>query len=212
MKNIIIIGIAIYLLILLINIVGIYNYYRKSPNSSIRTLFFYLIFLLLFQIITSALALQSINNLVLSHVFFVSQFFILAYFFNQLINLSSVTKLIRIYVIGALSFLLIQYLLFPNLIWNFNIAEVFITNYLSILLSLIYFYKNLGKKKEYQPFVIGILIYSTMSTSIFLFGNVASYIDIKSAVYIWGAHLITLLIYQLLITVQWLSKTKLKVS
>lgn len=168
MKNIIIIGIAIYLLILLINIVGIYNYYRKSPNSSIRTLFFYLIFLLLFQIIITVLAIQSINSLVLSHVFFVAQFFILAYFFNQLINLSSVTKLIRIYVIGALSFLLIQYLLFPNLIWNFNIAEVFITNYLSILLSLIYFYKNLGKKKEYQPFVIGILIYSTLSTSIFL--------------------------------------------
>jgi len=212
LKTILLSGLIIYLITLLINIIGTYVYYKKSLKLPIKTLFYYLIFLLIFQIITTVLTSFSINNLILSHAYFIIQCFILAYFFNQIINVVKVTRIIKVYALSTLSFLLIQYLLFPNLIWSFNIAEVFITNYLGILLSLFYFYENLGKKKEYQSFVIGVIIYSTLSTSIFLFGNVASYINIKSAAYIWGAHLLILIFFQLLITFQWLSKLKYRIS
>ena len=208
MKSSIIIGIAIYLLVLIINIFGVLKCHKESPKITIRTLFYYLLFLFLFQIITTILASLGINNLILSHVFFILQLLILAYFFNQIIDSPFVTKLIRIYLIGVFSFLFFQYVFLPDLIWSFNIVEVFITNYLSILLSLIYFYRNLGKKREFQPFIVGVFIYSTLSTSIFLFGNVASFIDINSAVYVWGTHLLVLIVYQLLITFQWFSLLK----
>lgn len=211
MKSILLTGLIIYLLILLINVIGAYVYYKKSPKKSIRTLFYYLVFLLLFQIITTTLTSLNINNLILSHGYFIIQFFILAYLFNQIIERQWVTKLIKVYVVCVLCFLLFQYILFPSLIWNYNIIEVYITHYLIILLSLIYFYENLGKKKEYQPFVIAMLIYSTLSTSIFLFANVASYTDIESVVYIWGIHLLILIVCQLLITFQWSSTLKSRV-
>lgn len=211
MKSILLSGLIIYLLILIINVIGVYIYYKKSPKKPIRILFYYLMFLLLFQIITTTLTSLNINNLILSHAYFIIQFFTLAYFFNQIIKLEWVTKLIKIYIISVLCFLLFQYLLLPSLIWNYNIFEVYITNYLIILLSLIYFYENLGKKKEYQPFVIAIFIYSTLSTSIFLFGNVASYTNIESVVYIWGIHLLILIVCQLLITFQWSSSLKSRI-
>lgn len=196
----------------MINIIGVYLFNKKSLKKPIRSLLFYLIFLLIFQVATTTLTLLNIKNLIFSHAYFIIQFLILAHFFNQIINVPRVTKLIKVYVLSTLCFLLFQYFLFPNLIWSYNIAEVFITNYLSILLSLIYFYKNLGKKKEYQPVVIGILLYSTLSTSIFLFGNVASYMKITSAIYIWIAHISTLIVFQLLITTQWLSMFKYRTT
>lgn len=210
MKNIILPGITIYLFILVINIFGVYIYNKKSPRITSKVLLWYLIFLLIFQILTTTLALLNVNSLIFSHAYFIIQCSILAFFFSQIIRAQIAKKIIKYYAIGALSFLFIQYLLFPSLIWSFNLAEVFITNYLIILLSLLYFYENLGEKKKFQPFVIGVLIYSSLSTIIFLFGNVASIISIDIGVALWLLNIVVLIVYQILISGQWYSFLKKK--
>lgn len=210
LKDSFIIGNTIYFVILVINLVGFYFINKRGSNSINKTLFYYLFFLFTFQVVTTTLASLNINNIVLTHPYFIIQCFFLVYFFSQIIIKPLVLRLIMVYSISALCFLFIQYALSPNLIWRFNIVEVFISNYLIILLSLIYFYQNLGEKKKYQTLVIGVLIYSTFSTIIFLFGNVSSIININIGVALWILNLVVSIIYQILISFQWYSILKSK--
>lgn len=203
-----------YFVLLSVNIIAFVYIYLKSKGNykTAKTISFYLIFMATNEIVSSILSFKGINNLFLSHSFIIIHALILGYLFIKHFLNNNQIKMAKIYLIISLSFLCFQYLTTPSLSNQFNIVEVFLMNYFLILCSFCYFYNTLGKTRQYNYLVLGILIYSILSTSIFLFANLAISLDVNLAKIIWSTHLVLLLTYQILLTFQWTSMKLIKIN
>lgn len=196
-----------HLVLLSFNIFGYtYVYFKSKKEHKIaKAIAIYLLFLASNEIASSVLSFKGINNLFLSHSFIIIQTLILGYIFiKNFLNRNQI-KLAKIYLTVTMSFLVIQYSIHPSLLTQFNLIEVFLMNYFLILCSFCYFYNTLGKNRQYGFLVIGILFYSVMSSSIFLFGNLATSVDIDIAKIIWQSHFFLVMTYQLLVMLQWIN-------
>jgi hypothetical protein len=201
------IPVIIYSSIVLVNTTAFLYIYlsNKKRSVSLGTLLFYSFFLLIIETVTSTLSMKGINNLYLSHFYFIPQALILGKLFIDHFLTTVQVKIAKSYLVGSLLFLCLQYLISPELLAGINIIEIFLMNYFLIGCSLFYFYNTLKTKRQHKFLMFGVLFYSTLSTSTFLLVNLVEHINIEIAYAITSLHIVLLIIYQLFISLHWLT-------
>ena len=143
------------------------------------------------------------NNLFLSHLYFIFQFIFLSLFYRELFTKRQQFWVNSIFVFVAL-ILTIQYFKDWTLFLKFNLLEILITSFPIILYSIIHLYNSLGKPGKYMYINAAILIYLSVSTLIFILGNLINTIDDRSiTVSVWFLNKIFYVGYLLLILIQW---------
>lgn len=163
----------------------------------------YLFLILCIQVITLVLRKLGLNNLFLSHFYFIGQFIMLSLFYYNLMADKVQKRVVKIASAIALLSLAIQYSISPDLLFKFNLYEIFITSFLLLIFATFHFYNMLNSKKEFYYINIGIMMYLFGSTILFLVGNLS--VMLSSEYYKVPSRINYFLyaIFQLFILVEW---------
>ena len=86
------------------------------------------------------------ENISMSHYYFIMQFIFLSFFYIEILHLPIQKKIIKVGLISIPIILSIQYVLYPELIFKFNIVEVFICSFSIIIYATFHFYNMLNIK------------------------------------------------------------------
>lgn len=150
------------------------SFFKQTVAIKIITL--HLFMLTVVELTSSYLASKHLNNLYLSHVYFINQFIVLSWFYYVLFTKKQKKWVLGIGAIVLLS-LLIQYSIDFDTFWRFNLFEVLVTSLPLILYSIVHLYNSLSTQGEYLFINASVLIYLSVSTIIFFFGNYISLND-----------------------------------
>ena len=112
-------------------------------------------------------------------------------------------KIIKLTLILVLSFLGIQYTIYPKLFFEFNLFEIFITSFSIIIFSAFHFYNMLNEKKEFYYINMGILLYLFGSTILFLVGNLTVTLSREFTKIPWILNALFYVFYQLFVLYEW---------
>ncbi len=170
----------------------------------------YLAFIISGEIISKIMIHNKYENISMSHYYFILQFIFLSFFYLEILTLQIQKKIIKIGLIVIPLILIFQYILNPQLIFIFNLFEVFACSISIIIYATFHFYNMLSEKRTFYYINSGILIYLFGSTIIFLTGNV---ILIKSNPLnrIFGyVNVLLYLFYILMVTYEWKKNYSIK--
>ena len=191
---------------MLLSIINVFVYtitYKKNRNNITYKIFsLYLLSSVVINMAVITLAFHKENNLFLSHYYFIFQFVILSLFYKTLFKKSQ-QLLVTLFFIPVVTILTIQYAISPELYFKFNTTEVFITCFPIIAYSMIHLYNSLNKPPKCMYINIGVLIYLTTSTLIFILGDYLTSSGNKFANNIWLINKVLYVVYLLLIFTEW---------
>ncbi|MFT6127600.1 MAG: hypothetical protein ACJAVA_002091, partial [Flavobacteriaceae bacterium] len=121
-------------------------------NKAFKLFTIYLIVISIIQL-SSFLIIKSggESNLFLSHYYFISQFILLSLFFKELLKFKWISWVLYI----GLLLIGYQYIIEPNLYFQYNTIGMAITQTFIVIYSLLYFYKSLSGKNEFILVNIG---------------------------------------------------------
>jgi len=176
---------------------------RANSLKSFKFFTTYLVAILLIMIYSASLAREKLPNLHLSHFYFGFQFILLSLFYKELFVSRLQKKLINIALIIVPVVLMIQYGIKPNLFYSFNTLEVFICSFPLVIYSIIHLFNSLTRNRGFLFVNIGILIYISSSTLIFILSDFTTSIDSSIAKNIWFVNKILYVVYLLLILTEW---------
>ena len=194
-----------FILISINTLLYLIGYKQNIKTLAYKYFTFYLIVTLIISFWSWYLATKQMNNLHLSHVYFISQFLLLSLFYYSLFNKKQ-KKYVKIITIITCAALVIQYSIKSDLMYKFNIFEIFITSLPLVTYSIIHLYNSLNHANNYLLINAGILIFITSSTLIFILGNYISSnnltnSDLKNNIYLINR--ILYVVYLILILLQW---------
>lgn len=157
------------------------------------------------QFTSDYVSITTSNNLYFSHIFFFFHFWILGTFYYSSFTSKKQRLFLKYFMILTTIVILLLFLIQKELWFRFSLTEVFFTNYFFVVCALLYQYNSflVKTKKDYHAFNTGVLIYSILSLSIFLFGNVVSQIDLDLSIYIWFIYRLIIISFHLTILYQW---------
>ena len=108
-----------------------------------------------------------------------------------------------IYNKSKLDCMLDAFAVYPNLFFEFNLFEIFITSFPIIIYSTFYLYNLLNKKKDFYYINLGLLIYLFGSTVLFLVGNLVAKLDNNLNDIPWILNSVLYIMYQIFILAEW---------
>ncbi|MBQ0787691.1 MAG: hypothetical protein KBT69_09330 [Oceanihabitans sp.] len=193
-----------------------YSYLKGQKSKAVKYFVFYLITSFCISIGSNLIVdIQrkfdfELNNLYLSHFFFVFQFIFLSLFYRQLFNEKQKKYLNTISIVVFLV-LIIQYTLNAALFSQFNLLEILITSFPLVLYSIFHLYNSLSKPGKFMYINAGVLIYISISTLIFILGNLINEVDRSLSADVWLLNRVFYVGYLILILIEWkksLWKTK----
>lgn len=190
--------------ILLVNLI-IY-FIGFSKRKAYKIFLFYLILVFLFEVVFWVLSHYKENNLFLSHYFFLGQFLLLGLFYYEILKENYQKKIAILLITIVPLILLIQYLVYPNKYYIFNLFEIFITSYSVIILTLFHLYNLLDQKKDYYYITLGLLLYLITSTTIFLSGNLYTVMNKVMHKEIWNLNAFMFIVCQSFIFIEYYIK------
>ncbi|AEH01118.1 hypothetical protein [Lacinutrix sp. 5H-3-7-4] len=201
------------LILLFINVI-LYSYssFKKNKEKALVPFSIYLVltFLVLSLSIVIIKYFNKTNNLFLSHFYFIFQFVFLSLFYK--VHFTKTQKKWVNFLFGIVAVILaIQYYQDTSLFTKFNLLEILITSLPLVIYSITHLYNSLGKPGKYMYINSAILIYLSVSTLIFILGNVINSIDKSLANNVWFLNKVFYVGYLLLILFEWkmsLWKTK----
>ncbi|QBA20179.1 hypothetical protein EU348_02965 [Chryseobacterium indologenes] len=168
----------------------------------------YLAWILLCEIVFYVLNSQKINNLFFSHYYLIGQFLLLGLFFHEIVTEKYQKKTARTLLIIIPVVLVIQYIIYPEKYYVFNLFEIFVTSYSIIILALFHLYNILDTQKKYNYISLGLLLYLISSTVIFLSGNLYTVMNRKLHKEIWVFNVVMFIVYQIFILTDYLSSRR----
>lgn len=185
-----------------LNIINIFLYvwcFRKySKSYKYFTLF--LLTVGIVQVISIVIVkLQLGSNLFMSHFFYILQFVFLSLFYKELLK----EKWIKWVMFIVLGILAIQYVLKPNIFYEYNAIGMAITQFFVVLYAILYFYKCLEKQGEFLIINTGIFLYLLSSAIIFSSGNFFLSLPIDLMKTFWAINGLLYIIFQLFILIEW---------
>jgi hypothetical protein len=196
---------AFGLFLLLINVICFALTKKKFTGNKIyNVLFLYLLFYFLIELFCNIIGfLKPNSNIFVSHYAFNVQFLFLSIFFYLLFKESILKKMVVAVFFAFISINL--YLSFedPELYWKFNLFEIVAISLVTLVYTLIHLYNNLGEKKNYFYFTIGVSMYMLSTSIIFLLGNVELVFIKDPYIDIWVFNSIFFIVYQFLIFKEW---------
>lgn len=189
-------------LILLINLI---LFIKGFPNQGKAYMIFtwYIIISFIIQGSTGILYHLKMNNLFLSHFYFIGQFVLLSFFYLTILKKTIQKKIVMVSLVLGLSVLGIQFANDTSLFFRFNLFEIVITSFLLIVFASFHFYNLLNEKKEFYYINMGILMYLSGSTILFLVGNLMTSLSPKINKIPWILNSFLYIIYQVFILVEW---------
>ena len=191
------------MLLIIINVFVYALTYKKNRNTLTYNIFsLYLLYSIMINMAVITLAFFKENNLFLSHYYFILQFIILSLFYKTLLKKNQ-QRFVTFFFIPVITILTIQYATSPELYFKFNTTEVFITCFPIIVYSMIHLYNSLNKPPKYMYINIGVLIYLTTSTLIFILGDYLTSSGNRFANNIWLINKVLYVVYLLLIFTEW---------
>ena len=199
-----IVSYCFYLLTLLINVILFSIKVTKTSSVQLKIIRLYLWIMFIVQVLSEVMTYVASDNLSLLHVYLISHLIILTMFYHSMFN--KVYQKRFLYTASAIAclFLVIQYWVHPVLWFQFNLSEIFIVNYLLTVYSLIYNYNSLSEKHhQFHYFNFGIMGYSILSTASFLYGNIATKMELSISIPVWTIHIIVLIFFQCMMLLQW---------
>ncbi|PWW19192.1 hypothetical protein [Chryseobacterium sp. AG844] len=193
--------------ILLINL-AVYCIGFSGGGKAYTFFICYLAWILLCEIVFYVLNSQKINNLFFSHYYLIGQFLLLGLFFHEIVTEKYQKKTARTLLIIIPVVLVIQYIIYPEKYYVFNLFEIFVTSYSIIILALFHLYNILDTQKKYNYISLGLLLYLISSTVIFLSGNLYTVMNRKLHKEIWVFNVVMFIVYQIFILTDYLSSRK----
>ncbi|KYH07033.1 MULTISPECIES: hypothetical protein [Chryseobacterium] len=193
--------------ILLINL-AVYCIGFSGGGKAYTYFISYLAWILLCEIVFYVLNSQKINNLFFSHYYLIGQFLLLGLFFHEIVTEKYQKKTARTLLIIIPVVLVIQYIIYPEKYYVFNLFEIFVTSYSIIILALFHLYNILDTQKKYNYISLGLLLYLISSTVIFLSGNLYTVMNRKLHKEIWVFNVVMFIVYQIFILIDYLSSRK----
>lgn len=175
----------------------------SNQGKAFRIFTVYIAVIGVIQIASRVLSSLGMGNLFLSHFYFIAQFIILSFFYLELLKEKYQRKIIKLTLILVLSFLGIQYTIYPKLFFEFNLFEIFITSFSIIIFSAFHFYNMLNGKKEFYYINMGILLYLFGSTILFLVGNLTVTLSREFTKIPWILNALFYVFYQLFVLYEW---------
>jgi len=192
------------IVILVINTLIYFTGFTKN-GKAYKFLCLYLLSTSIIQVIMVVLAYHSYNNIFLSGYYLFSQFVLLSGFFYQVFLPLSKTKcaIIKYLSFTTVAGLFIQYLINPNLYFNFNPLGLLITSLVLIAYSVLYLFQLLTHKLVFNYVAIGVFIY--LISSALIFASSATSLTLSDNVFkiIWKINALLFIPYQLLILWEW---------
>lgn len=189
-----------------------YSYFKNKKDKALRyfSIYLNLTFLVLSLSIVIIEYFNKTNNLFLSHFYFIFQFIFLSLFYKKFFTKTQ-KNWVNINFVLITVILVIQYYSNVSLFYKFNLLEILITSLPLVIYSIIHLYNSLGKPGKYMYINSAILIYLSVSTLIFILGNLINSIDRSLANNVWVLNKVFYIGYLLLILFEWrisLWKTK----
>lgn len=181
-----------------------FSYLKNKKNIALKYFAFYNI--ITFCVLSSSIIIVEVfkirNNLFLSHFYFIFQFIFLSLFYKVFFTRKQKSWITIVFALVA-STLSIQYLNKPSLFYKFNLLEILITSFPLIVYSIIHLYNSLGKKGKYMYINSAVLIYISVSTLIFILGNLINTVDKSLSINVWFLNKVFYVGYLLLILYEW---------
>ncbi|RQO35547.1 hypothetical protein DBR39_17790 [Chryseobacterium sp. KBW03] len=193
--------------ILLINL-AVYCIGFSGSGKAYAFFIGYLALILLCEIVFYVMNYQKINNLFFSHYYLIGQFLLLGLFFHEILTEKYQKKTARTLLIIIPIVLVIQYIIYPEKYYVFNLFEIFVTSYSIIILALFHLYNILDTNKKYNYISLGLLLYLISSTVIFLSGNLYTVMNRKLHKEIWVFNVVMFIVYQIFILTEYLSSRR----
>lgn len=186
--------------LLIFNIILFFKEYMRQ-NKVYKIFCYYLLFTLIIQLISEIYIFLDKENLFLTHYYFTIQFFFLSFFYKELIKWR---KQISVVLFITFLFLIIQYLVKPNLYFEFNLLEILFCSIPLLIYSFQFFFENIdGKNKKFIYVNSAIFTYILSSTLIFSSGNIMPNLPKSINSIIWTVNAFLYLIFQVLIFIEW---------
>ncbi|WP_142726061.1 MULTISPECIES: hypothetical protein [unclassified Chryseobacterium] len=193
--------------ILLINL-AVYCIGFSKTGKAYTFFISYLAWILICEIVFYVLNSQKINNLFFSHYYLIGQFVLLGLFFHEILSEKYQKKTALILLMSIPVILFIQYMIYPEKYYVFNLFEIFVTSYSIIILALFHLYNILDTEKKYNYISLGLLLYLISSTVIFLSGNLYTVMNRKLHKEIWVFNVVMFIVYQIFILAEYLSSRR----
>ena len=184
--------------------INTFLYFKSNRKNLIAFEIFsyYLVGILIIQLISNLLADIKYPNLFLSHYYFIGQFVFLSYFFRKILTKRKQKKTITYVLILVLVTLGIYYYINPKMYYTFNQLEIVLTSVPLLLYSLFFFIQKIDdSNKQFLYITSGLFIYLLCSTLLFVSGKIGVGSSLK--VMIWRLNSILYLFYQILVFVEW---------
>lgn len=183
----------------------LYSSKIKDDHSGIaKIMSIYLWAMLCIEIISEILLFLTNYTLFISHIYFYSQFILIGIFYHQICEQSVQRMFIRWYFAGTASLLILQYFISPEISYRYNLLEVFLTNYLLVICSLMYIYNTTPENRTFSFLNLGFLTYGISGGTIFLFGNILSFVYFEMSHLFYMIHLVTLFFLYVMQLLQWI--------
>lgn len=199
------------LLLLFINALLFTFSYLKSKHKNKALMYFVIYLTFTFCVLLASIVIVDIqrkfnfelNNLFLSHFYFIFQFVFLSLFYRELFTIKQKYWVNSTIVLVAL-ILSIQYFLNWSLFKKFNLLEILITSFPLVVYSIIHLYNSLGKPGKHMYINAAILIYLSVSTLIFILGNlIIVTVDRSISNNVWLLNKVFYVGYLILILIEW---------
>ncbi|TWH99351.1 hypothetical protein IQ05_03100 [Flavobacterium tiangeerense] len=188
--------------ILILNFILYWNGFSKH-GKTFQYLVCYLTVLVIVQVIMEILVLQSKNNLFLVHAYFIGQFLCLGFFYKTLMKTKTQVAIIQYSMIAGCVLLIVDYALYPEQFFKFNLLEIALTSLLVVLYAVMHLYNMLLEHKQYYFLTIGIITYLLASTVLFFVGNITTGLSDEFKLLTWNVNSFLVILFQLLIFVEW---------
>ncbi len=189
-------------ILLFLNIILFFIGFSKNGKAyKIFTVYLSLIFI--GEMISKIMIYNKYENISMSHTYFILQFIFLSLFYLEILTLPIQKKVIKLGLIIIPITLIIQYILIPNLIFVFNLFEVFICSFSIVIYATFHFYNMLNEKRLFYYINSGILIYLFGSTIIFLTGNVILIKPYGLGTYLSNINIFLYIFYLIMILIEW---------
>ncbi len=189
---------------LLINIILYLIGFAKN-NKAYKFFVCYLTAIAIIQGFMEFYAYKGYNNHFLSNYYLLSRFLFLSLFFYYAFAeiKKHVSQLIGGLSVAVVIMLIVQYIIYPELYYEFNSLGYLVTAAVLILYAVMYFYEMLSKKLPYYYTAMGIFLY--MVSSAVIFASAASIVSFNDKInmYIWKLNAFLFIVYQLLILWEW---------
>lgn len=190
-----------YVLIVLNLILYAISFFRKEEVNVFLML--YLLFAVVMNLGMEVLYLWHRSNLVVMNLFFIGDMILIGLFFASILKSEKQKIIVKRAIVLALLVLSVQLVLDSSQLYKFNLFEIALTSLLLVVFALLHLYQMLTDKKNYYFFTIGVILYMSGSTILYLVGNLTVNLPDNFKLITWGLNAVLIIVYQLFILYEW---------